>query len=642
MRRILAVVTVLGSLAALAGSITGGSIMPGVGPNPDSPLRRPVSLYVADGGVDTNPCSLDLPCRTLQRACDAVPLDICDAVTIVAAPSYTGTGCRKEGLRRCCYTGTDGGAVCGTFTVTGTQKIFTRLDGGTGAVTVAAVTNGNAATGQVEEWLVAGNPFAPGELAGQWVSVSSGTGSGLDQLWPILNNDGGVITLNARGEVKVHPTAGSTVSVYTLPDSLIDSTLSRPWANSGPPSEAQADKLSAFIFTTNAAAASGAYNDRWITVENFRTSISAAGTPLVASSGPGPVEVRHVGSTSAAALYRCVSGSVTPVLERNIITSTSGVLMLAYNTALGCDVNNAQMFNNYAPLSTNGFFIAVGSGSNIFSQSNYAPSALIRSANCTSCQSRLDTMAGIRQTADFVGGGIATGCWTVDGNTHTGTGQTYTYSLTGGCVHVDLIGPPSTIYAPNAGHIAALNKGAELEWAGTTVFLDAGTGVKDVVFTATPSAGVTVSDAAAQAPGRWTNWDQSWAGQRGGSFGRSNMVGPSTLLGMSPNAINSIKTHGGTCLRQPFEVTHVSLGIGSPAAGAGTNNQIRIAQVDGGSPCTATFPCASISTANSATVQTATGSCTYPAGTCLVISETSAGCTPDPALNSINVRGWNQ
>lgn len=644
MKRVLLVVAAaLVVVATMAQTVPpGGVVTQGLAKTSDLMVLEPLGYWVSGSGDDRNACTQSYPCRTYQRVCDLVPRDVCDAVTLTALADYTGTGCRKEGLRRCCRPGADGGVVCGSFTVTGTRKLYVRSDGGTIAATLAAVTNGSATTGQAEEWSVVGGDFAPGELAGKWASVASGTGSGLDQLWPILANDAGVITLNAHGEVKTHPAVGSVVAIYEAPGSLINAALGQPWANAGPPSEAQVNKQAAFIFSTGAAAASGAYNDRWITVQDMTTNISVAGSALVASSGPGPVEIRHVASTNAAALYRCVAGVVQPTLERNIITSTSGVLMLAYNSALGCDVVNGQFFNNYAPISTSGFFISAGSARNLYSQSNFAPSALIRTGTCDTCRSRIDTLAGVRMTGDFIDGTGGRGCWSVDGDTLTGnSGGAYTINLTGGCVVVDSVGPTSTIFNPPLGHVAALAFGGSLQWAPTTVF-DAGTGDNAVVFTSTPSLGVTVMDIAARSPKRWVNWDQSWAGQADSAAGRANLIGRTHLVSMYPHAINTVHNHGGVCVRQAFEVTDVVMGIGGPAAGAGTNNQIRLMLADGGSQCTATFPCSSMTTVDSPVIQTVSGSCAYPAGTCLKVNEVSAGCTPDPVVDNISIYGWNQ
>jgi hypothetical protein len=84
-------------------------------------------------------------------------------------------------------------------------------------------------------------------------------------------------------------------------------------------------------------------------------------------------------------------------------------------------------------------------------------------------------------------------------------------------------GPASTIFSPPGGHTAALDFGAGLMWAPTTVF-DAGTGDNQVVFTGSTGGGGTVTEIGARAPPVYVNWDRSWGMQSGSSNAPSRML----------------------------------------------------------------------------------------------------------------------
>lgn len=101
------------------------------------------------------------------------------------------------------------------------------------------------------------------------------------------------------------------------------------------------------------------------------------------------------------------------------------------------------------------------------------------------------------------------------------------------------------------------------------------------------------------------------------------------------NAVNNVQIYGGTILQSPFQVTHVAMYV-SNSSGAGTNNVIRIS--DGSNNCDATFSCATLGTTGNKGATT-TGNCTFAAGASLTIAETVAGCTPDPTVKNIVVRG---
>lgn len=124
-----------------------------------------------------------------------------------------------------------------------------------------------------------------------------------------------------------------------------------------------------------------------------------------------------------------------------------------------------------------------------------------------------------------------------------------------------------------------------------------------------------------------TGWLQLHVGQ---PRGESEL-----LANWYTNAVNNIQTYGGTILQSPFQVTHISVYV-SNNAGGGTNNILRIS--DGVNNCDATFSCATLGTTGNKGA-TVTGSCSFAAGASLTISETVAGCTPDPTLKNIVVRG---
>lgn len=491
----------------------GGVITNGLARTADLKVLSPLSLWVSGTGDDHNECTQTSPCRTYQHICDMTPLDVCDQVTLTATASYTGAGCRIEGLRRCCHPGTDGGVVCGTFTATGTRKLFVRTDGGNISATVSAVTNGSTVTGQAEEWSILNGDLDAGEVVGKWAGITSDAGAGVEQyLWPITANDAGVITLNAHGEVQTHPVAGSTLVVYDSPGTLINATLGQPWQNAGPPSDAQVDKNASFIFSSTAAAASGAYKDRWITVQDMTTSLASGA--LVASSGPGQVAVRHIAQTNAAVLYRCVSGAVSPAVERNIFTGTGGIAMLAYSSALGCNVTTGQIWNNYAPLATNQFFISAGNSTNLYAQSNYAPKTLVRSGTCTTCRSRLDTFAGFRCTGDFIDGAEGQCVWTIDGDTLTGNALSYTLNASMGTFMVDYLGQVfSTITASGGGNSAVVTLGSRFYWSPNTVF--DGAGFKGVQVTDTLTTGMSIAEVRAAGTKVFGDGNGNYWGERG-------------------------------------------------------------------------------------------------------------------------------
>lgn len=138
-----------------------------------------------------------------------------------------------------------------------------------------------------------------------------------------------------------------------------------------------------------------------------------------------------------------------------------------------------------------------------------------------------------------------------------------------------------------------------------------------------------------------------WAVNDGGMFPIARMMAdgyiasrvPETLLSLYTNAVNNATTYGGLCITRPFTVTQHSIYV-SNTAGAGTNNVIRVS--DGTNNCDTTWSCASDLNTTGAKIKSPTGDCAFAAGACLTVSETTAGCAPDPTLKSITIRGWNQ
>ena len=114
---------------------------------------------------------------------------------------------------------------------------------------------------------------------------------------------------------------------------------------------------------------------------------------------------------------------------------------------------------------------------------------------------------------------------------------------------------------------------------------------------------------------------------------------PEVLASLYTNAVNNANTYGGWYLTQPFTITHVAVYVNN-ASGTGTNNILRI--TDGSNNCDATFSCTTDINTTGVKAKVTTGTCNFAAGASLVLSETTAGCTPDPTLKSITLLGWNQ
>lgn len=114
---------------------------------------------------------------------------------------------------------------------------------------------------------------------------------------------------------------------------------------------------------------------------------------------------------------------------------------------------------------------------------------------------------------------------------------------------------------------------------------------------------------------------------------------PEVLASLYTNSVNNPATYGGWYLTKPFTVTHISIYV-SNAAGAGTNDVLRV--TDGTNNCEVTFSCASDLNTTGVKFKTPSGTCVFAAGASLVLSETTAGCAPDPTLKNITIMGWNQ
>jgi hypothetical protein len=89
-------------------------------------------------------------------------------------------------------------------------------------------------------------------------------------------------------------------------------------------------------------------------------------------------------------------------------------------------------------------------------------------------------------------------------------------------------------------------------------------------------------------------------------------------------------------VEQAVTITSVSLYVGT-GGGAGTNNTIRV--TDGVNNCDAVFSCASL-TATGVQDAIPTGTCNFAENAPLRVCELTAGCTPDPNLRNVAVKGF--
>lgn len=109
-----------------------------------------------------------------------------------------------------------------------------------------------------------------------------------------------------------------------------------------------------------------------------------------------------------------------------------------------------------------------------------------------------------------------------------------------------------------------------------------------------------------------------------------------SLFGVQVNAINTVTTHGSLRIDSPITITGVSMHV-SAAGGGGTSNTIRL--TDGANNCDAVFACSGLTTTGPKEA-VLDGGCNLVAPTQVTISELLAGCTPDPNVRNIAIRGY--
>lgn len=109
------------------------------------------------------------------------------------------------------------------------------------------------------------------------------------------------------------------------------------------------------------------------------------------------------------------------------------------------------------------------------------------------------------------------------------------------------------------------------------------------------------------------------------------------LLSLQVNAINTVTCHGGWRTLENITATSMSVYVGA-SSGAGTNNVLRLS--DGTNNCDATFACSSLNSPGLKEATSMTGTCSFAAGSFLTICVTTAGCTPDPNVRNIALKGY--
>lgn len=435
----------------------------------DLRVLTPTAYWVSGAGSDTNICTQAEPCRTFQHVCDLVPVDICDAVTLTATADYTGAGCRKT-VRFCDHPAGDGGVTEGSLLITGTLADYAPADGGTGKGSFASAAAGSSCT--LDSWTVSGGAYNTNELQNKLIGVTSGTGSGKDRLWPIFGNDAGVIQPESFGDA-TQPAASSGYQVYQASGSSnINANLGQVVAKGGP-GAAQGTNAAAFeISTSGNTLSNGAGDDRRVTIQHFNVT----GGSTVLAIGTGTISIRE-NFCAGGTCWRSAPGASIIALERNV--DSASIFALAANTSIGAEFPLIQMYNNLGTSAAT-TALRIESAATIYSRGNYFPNGLVRLSSCRNCVARCDTYdairggaAGLQDSNPGQAGGIP-----LDGvQLVNNSGSTYTLSLSNGFgVAIDQNGgPASTITAAAGGHIAAVGRKAELNWAATTTFNGAGT-----------------------------------------------------------------------------------------------------------------------------------------------------------------------
>jgi len=505
-------------------------------------VTAPLALYVSADGGDTAPCTVVQPCATIQHVCDIVPRDICDAVTITASADYTGTGCRKEGIRFCDHPAGDGGVTSGSLLVTGTLAAYAPADGGTGAGTMASAAAGSSCT--LDSWTASGTAFNTNELQGKLIGITSGTGSGKDRLWPIYGNDAGVIQPESYGDA-TQPAASSGFQVYdSSGSSTINANLGQVVTKGGP-AATQATNAAAFEFgVVSNGLHNGAGDDRPITIQHF--AVSGGSTSLAIGSNLNVRENFCGGSTC----WRGVPGSSNVALERNSVTA--GIFAVSANSSIGGDIPLMQVFNNWATSSTT-TAIRVESAATLYSRSNYFPNGLLRLSSARNGASLCDTYdtvrggaAGLQDTNPGQMGGFPFDGARLPNN----SAQAYTLSLSNGFgVAIDQNGSVfSTVNSAN--HIAAIAWGARILWHPSTTFGGGGSG--DICPSQTIGCVTIAAIHARPQKSVSLDFDGSRAMESGGLIG---VWEPLTVLGTGRDEQCGTSTFSGTSKAITFSTT---------------------------------------------------------------------------------------
>ncbi len=435
----------------------------------DLMVMTPTSYWVSGTGSDTNDCSQATPCATYAHLGAILPGRICDAVTLTATADYTGTGFRKT-VAFCDHPAGDGGVTEGSLLITGTLANYAPADGGTGAGTFASAAAGSSCT--LDAWTVQSGGYQVNDLTGKLIGITSGTGSGKDRLWPIFANDAGVIQPQSFGDA-TQPANTSAYQIYQASGSSnINANLGQVVAKGGP-GAAQGTNAAAFeISVVGNTLSNGAGDDRRVTIQHFNVS----GGSTVLAIGNGNLSIRE-NFCAGGTCWRSAPGSSLISLERNV--DSAAIFALAANSSIGTDLPMLQVYNN---LGTSAVTTALRleSVATLHSRGNYFPNGLVRLSSCRNCIARCDTYDSIRGGAAGIQdknpgqmGGLP-----LDGvNLVNNSGSAYALSLSNGFgVAIDQNdGLVSTITATNGGHIAAVDRGALINWAPTTVFAGAGT-----------------------------------------------------------------------------------------------------------------------------------------------------------------------
>jgi len=493
MRRLLLLAAVLVPLAVIAGSIgaggNGGSVSGSVTPFTPAnvSVTSDVTYYIADGGSGAA-CTQANPCATFQPACDQINNKVISAhVTMQALAGWSGTGCHLIVEPGCIAAG-DGGVSCGQIDIQGTLAQYAPADGGTGTGTISAVTAGSqAGVCNKDIWSVASGAYNPGELTGLWVGITSGTGSGSGQIWPVVDNDAGVMRPTSMG-VATQPVAGSGYTLYDPLRTSAASVLNAPYG------QTQALLTSGvagygfgsagnFIIETRGQRARS-ISEPWIRIRHFSViGTQAAGIAQV--SGGETVEVSENYTEAAYAFQPMPGGLTQPTISRNILKGGQRIILSGAYYGQGEMLGALQVYNNmYLGSTAAGGSIGYTGLGSFWSSQNYLPWS-VNSINSydSDSMSVCDTWSNVSVGGNGNLAGLtatAKGGLNLDGATIT---QNYGIRPLGVESGATLLidqgstafswGGPSTINTNSGFAISVFPKG-HIMWSPTTVWTGAG------------------------------------------------------------------------------------------------------------------------------------------------------------------------